>query len=90
MKSAFYDITGTKPLPPGDGPGLLPFKYQHATIDFLALLSGTRDNENVKQKRPPEGGDAYVFKVRIKAEDYALKVVSPVISLFGYNFLCLQ
>lgn len=64
-----YNLSGNEPLPPGNGPNLSPFEHRGETVEFLELLSLPEDEES------SNGGHAHVFKVRIKEETYALKVV---------------
>ncbi|KAL8869543.1 MAG: hypothetical protein Q9174_004193 [Haloplaca sp. 1 TL-2023] len=51
------------PLPPCDGPKLLPFSRRDAPIQFMRLLSD-----------PDRDQESHVFEVRIGGEVYALKV----------------
>jgi hypothetical protein len=53
------------PLPP-DKPNLHEFKYPNEPIEWIKRL----DDPN------REGHRAFVYQVRIKSQDYALKVVS--------------
>ena len=55
-----------EPLPTCEGPKLRPFKHRKAAIEFRCLLS---DDES------GSGGHAHVFKVSIRSNVYALKVV---------------
>ncbi|KAF2762667.1 hypothetical protein EJ05DRAFT_471638, partial [Pseudovirgaria hyperparasitica] len=62
-----------RPLPPCEGPKLLPFKRHKGNIHFLKLLSSS---PRLDGSEGAEGGHSYVFKVRIGKKKYALKVVS--------------
>ncbi|KAJ2980009.1 hypothetical protein NUW58_g7058 [Xylaria curta] len=52
------------PLPPGDGPNLHEFRYPNVPIKWIKRL----DDEG------REGNQAFIYRVRIAAQDYALKV----------------
>lgn len=58
--------SSTGKLPPGDGPSLREFKYAGAPIEWIERLDddGREDNQ------------AFVYRVKIASEEYALKVVS--------------
>ena len=58
-------------LPPVAGPKLYPFRHREDRIDFKKPLS-RRPNDT---KLTGSIGHAHVFKVRIRGENYALKVV---------------
>ncbi|KAF2752520.1 hypothetical protein EJ05DRAFT_297433 [Pseudovirgaria hyperparasitica] len=60
-----------RPLPPCEGPKLLPFKRHKGNIHFLKLLSSS---PRLDGSEGAEGGHSYVFKVRIGKKKYALKV----------------
>ncbi|KAH8164226.1 hypothetical protein CIB48_g4025 [Xylaria polymorpha] len=56
--------SSTGKLPPGDGPSLREFKYAGAPIEWIERLDddGREDNQ------------AFVYRVKIASEEYALKV----------------
>lgn len=61
-------VTAARKLPPCPGPKLHAFKYRNAPIEWFERLDENRTNHS--------GIEASVFRVRIKSQDYALKVVS--------------
>lgn len=61
-------------LPPIPGPKLQAFKDRNEPVEFLDLLSSPPNGKPNKSSQGPQG-HAHVFKVRIKREIYALKVV---------------
>lgn len=54
--------------PPCDGPQLHAFRDWNSPIQWLERLDVNRPHES--------GAQAFVFRVRIKSREYALKVVS--------------
>ena len=64
-----YNLSGARPQPPIAGPKLSPFKDRYQRVEFVDLLSLHQDEYS------GSGGHAHVFKVVIKGNQYALKVV---------------
>ncbi|KAI1122514.1 kinetochore Sim4 complex subunit FTA2-domain-containing protein [Nemania abortiva] len=54
---------GKGPLPPDGGPSIREFKYSNSPIRWIKRFGEDR-----------EGGEAFVYHVRIASQDYALKV----------------
>lgn len=71
-----YNLWGDKPLPPGDGPCLAPFKHRGKPISFNRLLKfPSSDSKFSNSESASSGGQAHVFEVTIGGGQYALKVV---------------
>lgn len=66
--SEIYNLNGKNLLPASDDPSLSPFEHRGGHIEFLELLSVPKAVESTS-------GYGHVFKVRIKGNIYALKVV---------------
>lgn len=76
MPSSKYDLAGSQPLPPIEGPKLFPFKDRWKQIHILDLLSPPPGESSTDSSSG--GGHGHVFKVRINNNDYALKVVRSI------------
>lgn len=65
-------ISEASELPPCPGPKLKAFKHQKAPIEWLERLDENRTEHS--------GIEASVFRVRIRSQEYAVKVVSRPLS----------
>ena len=70
-----YSLVGNDHLPPVIGPKLQPFEHRRERVEFLSLLSQPESELSGGHS----GGHAHVFKVNIRGEQYALKVVRRII-----------
>ncbi len=70
-ETSVRSIAHSRELPPCLGPKLHAFELWDASIEWLERLDGDRKNQS--------GTEACVFKVKIKSQEYALKVVSNTI-----------